>query len=309
MRPRLRIGLCGGGRAARALLARWAADRALTITVWTRRPAVARRLARSARVHSSSRLAALRRDSDVLVLAVSDDAVVPLARQLAAEGARGAPQHALHLAGAFAAHELLAPLAAQGVAVGVLHPMLPLTGAAIENGLAAVSGDRPAVRAARRLARAARLEPCAIAPHQHPLAHLACVLAAGDLTALLWGSQRWLREAGLSAPQARRATLALATRALENLARLGPERALTGPAVRGDRGTLAAHERALEARGWVPDPWATAHRALAGIAARAAAGRKRGAERMRLERIARELLTGHAPRTLRRSSSLRGTTR
>ncbi|MBC7293163.1 MAG: DUF2520 domain-containing protein, partial [Thermoleophilia bacterium] len=51
--------------------------------------------------------------------------------------------------------------------------------------------------------------------------------------------------------EARQLFLPLVRTTLENLAKQGPVAALTGPARRGDRQTIAAHIRALQAQ--VPD--------------------------------------------------------
>ena len=52
--------------------------------------------------------------------------------------------------------------------------------------------------------------------------------------------------AGLSALQAREMLLPLARSCIDNLERLPPNEALTGPVARGDDATLARHRRALE---------------------------------------------------------------
>jgi predicted short-subunit dehydrogenase-like oxidoreductase (DUF2520 family) len=90
--------------------------------------------------------------------------------------------------------------------------------------------------------------------------HAAAAIAANHLVALLAQAERVGSAAGVPAA----ALLDLARGALENTARLGTRRALTGPVARGDWETVAAHLRSL-----APDD-RPAYRALASEAARLA---------------------------------------
>jgi predicted short-subunit dehydrogenase-like oxidoreductase (DUF2520 family) len=78
------------------------------------------------------------------------------------------------------------------------------------------------------------------------LYHAAAVLAAGSQVALFSEAVRAFRRAtGASEPAARAALLPLALGALEKLRSRSASAALTGPAVRGDHQTIAAHRKAL----------------------------------------------------------------
>ena len=76
--------------------------------------------------------------------------------------------------------------------------------------------------------------------------HLACSLAANHLTGLLIRATE-LATAALGPEGAQAGVLALAESALDRLREHGAADALTGPLVRGDRGTLRAHLRGLNA--------------------------------------------------------------
>ncbi|MFN7965485.1 MAG: DUF2520 domain-containing protein [Acidobacteriota bacterium] len=270
----LRVGIVGGGRAAQSLAPAWQRDRSLSVMVWARRAAQARLVARRARVRRCDRLDELASAAQVVVLAVPDDAIAMVARQLAPLLTR--PIVVLHLAGAWPARSLLSSLAANRHSVGVLHPLLPLVGSApTRPGLADISGDRRAVTAAKRLARAADLEAHVIADSERALLHVACVLAAGDLTALLASSIEWLTRAGLKPAVARRAALGLAYNAVANLEGRSASDALTGPAMRGDLATLQHHEQALKAQRVSNDGAAIAHRWLSAITIAIGVGSKR----------------------------------
>jgi len=56
---------------------------------------------------------------------------------------------------------------------------------------------------------------------------------------------RVLKKIGLSEKRALETVLPIASQTLRNVAELGPRRALTGPAVRGDQATIRKHLRAL----------------------------------------------------------------
>jgi predicted short-subunit dehydrogenase-like oxidoreductase (DUF2520 family) len=74
--------------------------------------------------------------------------------------------------------------------------------------------------------------------------HAAACIAANHVVALLGQVERVAASAGLDLE----AFLPLTRAALDDVAALGPRRALTGPAVRGDWDTLSRHLDALPAR-------------------------------------------------------------
>ena len=71
--------------------------------------------------------------------------------------------------------------------------------------------------------------------------HAAATIAANHVVALLGQVERVAATAGLDLE----AFLGLTRAAVDDVARLGPRRALTGPAARGDWATLARHRDAL----------------------------------------------------------------
>jgi predicted short-subunit dehydrogenase-like oxidoreductase (DUF2520 family) len=93
--------------------------------------------------------------------------------------------------------------------------------------------------------------------------HAAAVIASNHLVALMGQAERLAAEVGVP-PQA---YLDLAAATLANVAELGPEEALTGPAARGDEATIRRHLRAL------PGDERRAYRGMADAARRLAARR------------------------------------
>jgi predicted short-subunit dehydrogenase-like oxidoreductase (DUF2520 family) len=187
------------------------------------------------------------RDVDVVLLAVSDEAVAEVSGRLEV----GPGQLVAHLAGALG----LAPLAAarrKGARTGSLHPLRPFRGAdsdGFQGFAAGISGsDASAAADLAQLAVRLGMTPLLTRDRSRALYHAAAVLAAGAQVALFSEATRAFRKAtGVPEPQARAALLPLALSALEKLRREPPEAAITGPALRGDGATIAAHRRALSA--------------------------------------------------------------
>ena len=76
-----------------------------------------------------------------------------------------------------------------------------------------------------------------------PLYHAAAVISSNHLVALLGQAERVAAVAGVPLE----VMLDLARDTLDNVRRLGPAAALTGPAARGDDATIARHLKALPA--------------------------------------------------------------
>jgi predicted short-subunit dehydrogenase-like oxidoreductase (DUF2520 family) len=82
----------------------------------------------------------------------------------------------------------------------------------------------------------------AVADQDRAAYHAAACIASNHLVALLGQAER----VGASAGVPREAFMDLVRATVENVAALGPARALTGPAARGDVETLARHRVALD---------------------------------------------------------------
>jgi len=187
------------------------------------------------------------RDVDIVLLAVSDLAIAEVCGRIDV----GPGQLVAHLAGALG----LSPLVSarrRGARTGSFHPLRPFTrdGTRGFGGFAAgiSASDESAREDLAQLAVRLGMTPLSTTDKSRPLYHAAAVLAAGGQVALFAEAVRTFRHAtGLSEPQARTALLPLALGALEKLWHEPPERAITGPAARGDLETVASHRKALSA--------------------------------------------------------------
>ena len=188
----------------------------------------------------------------VAVLALPDSVLPQMALSLSAQGEAPSGCSAFHLSGAVGT-DLMAPLREKGYSIGSLHPLQtvadPVVGAGqLRRIYFAVSGEPLALGAARRIV--SRLESTAVTVPvaRRPLYHAAAVLASNYLAGLMGAAGRLMVQAGIPEEEALLALLPLARGSLENLERLGPAQALTGPISRGDVETVRLHLRSMEPR-------------------------------------------------------------
>lgn len=188
--------------------------------------------------------------SSIIFITTPDDAIEPVATQLAASlrwSGRGCV--ALHASGALSS-EALNSLLAIGFQTGSMHPLIsvsdPLMGAeSLAQAHYCIEGQPPAVRLARRLARELGGHSFSIQTRDKALYHAAAVMASGHMVALFDIAAEMLTHCGLSEKGARDALLPLVASTLENLSRHAPARALTGTFARADVATVLKHLSAL----------------------------------------------------------------
>jgi predicted short-subunit dehydrogenase-like oxidoreductase (DUF2520 family) len=130
-----------------------------------------------------------------------------------------------------------------------LHPLMTVTtqttADAFAGAGAAVAGTSSAMLdLARGLATRLGMRPIEIAPADRAAYHAAASIASNFLVTLEAAAERLAATVGME-----RADLVPLVRAtVDNWARLGPERALTGPVARGDEETVARQRQAVAER-------------------------------------------------------------
>lgn len=174
-------------------------------------------------------------DVDLLVLATPDDRIQTVAR--AVEPVETTV--VAHLAGSRGL-DVLAPHPRRAA----LHPLMsmptPELGAKrLVGGWFAVAGDPLAVEVVRVL----RGRYFVVDDRDRAIYHAAAVIASNHLVALMGQVERLASQVGVPFE----AYAELASASLANVAELGAEVALTGPAARGDDATIRRHLRALPA--------------------------------------------------------------
>ncbi len=125
-----------------------------------------------------------------------------------------------------------------------LHPLMTVTaeGADFVGAGAAIAGNTPrALALAAELAQALRMRPVEIAEEDRAAYHAAASVASNFLITLEAAAERIGATAGLEREQ----LVPLVRATVENWARLGAERALTGPVARRDEATVARQRAAV----------------------------------------------------------------
>lgn len=221
-------------------------------------------------------------DVELVILAVPDDVVAPLAGSLRLY----AGQAIVHTSGLLGA-EVLAPALGAGSQAGAFHPLVAFADldralAALPGATIAIEGDEDLAAHLADMADAIGAVPVRIAPGSKAAYHAAAVMAAGGVVALLDVVREIAAATGMDEAGALRIYLPLLRQTVDNAEALGVERALTGPAPRGDAGTVAAHLAALraEAPDALPVYRALLDRSIA-IAQRRGALAPEAAERLR----------------------------
>ncbi|MCC9205616.1 Rossmann-like and DUF2520 domain-containing protein [Arthrobacter sp. zg-Y769] len=188
--------------------------------------------------------------SELVLLAVPDDALGPLVSGLAKTGAWQAGQLVAHTSGRFGT-EILAPARAAGAIPLALHPAMTFTGMSLDLTRLAdcsfgISAPAAVLPIAQALVVEMGAEPVVIDDADRELYHAALAHASNHLVTLAAQSTQLLAGLGVEYPDRLLGPLMRAS--LENALASG-EGALTGPVARGDVGTVSAHTRALASAG------------------------------------------------------------
>ncbi len=204
-------------------------------------------------------------DADLVIVGVPDDVIEEIVVSLG--DAVGAGRWIAHLSGGRGLDVLDAAREAGARRLAV-HPLqtLPDVTGAIEripgSAIAVTADDEEGYFLGERIAEDLLGEPFRLQDELRPLYHAAAVFASNYLVATSSVAADLFSAAGVPDPARAMAPLQRAT--LDNLERLGAGRALTGPAARGDAGTIDRHLAALTvaAPGTIPAYVAMARLAL-----------------------------------------------
>ena len=184
-------------------------------------------------------------EADLLFLTVPDDEIVAVAAGIRLYSG----QAIVHTSGVLPA-VALAPAMAAGTEAGSFHPLVAFTDldtalGALPGSRIAIEGDEGLLPLLEELAGALGARPVRVTAEGKVAHHVAAVLAAGGLVALLDVIAELGAAAGLRGEDQLGAYAGLAQQSLENARRLGTSLALTGPIARGDTGTVRCHLEAL----------------------------------------------------------------
>lgn len=245
----LLLNLVGAGHVGRVLGRLFAATGAFTVQdVLTRSPDSAREAAAFIGAGRACIESAQMRPARVWMLAVGDDAIAPACAALAGSQAL-AGSIVFHCSGAKASSELAAARAA-GAFVASVHPVRSFAdpeavSSAFAGTWCGVEGDPEALAVLEPAFAAIGAQLVRIDPAAKTVYHAAAVFASNYLVTVLDAALRAYAAAGVPDSVARELARPLASEALANVFRLGPEAALSGPVARGDFATVARQQEAV----------------------------------------------------------------
>lgn len=208
----------------------------------------ARRHLSFTRFHPWSEAAEAARSGRVVLLSVPDDAIEEVCSDLVASLAIRRGQIVVHLSGSVGL-DALAAARLVGATTLCLHPLqaVPDVEAGVErlpgSAMAVTAEDDAEFAVGTRLALDVGGRPFRLEDQVKPLYHAAAVFCSNYLVVVEAMAAQLFRQAGLNDPIPLFAPLAIS--ALKSALRQGPEEAITGPAVRGDGGTIRRNLEAL----------------------------------------------------------------
>ncbi|MBX3031315.1 MAG: DUF2520 domain-containing protein [Chloroflexi bacterium] len=183
-----------------------------------------------------------------MLLTVPDDAIAEVARRVPVRPGRAI----VHTSGVHPA-SILRPAVPPDMPVGSIHPLVAFAEPAraleaLRGAAMAIDGDPGLVPPLTWLVEAVGGRPIALPPDAKAAWHAAAVLSAGGVVALIDVIDELAAVAGLDPTTAHEVFQPLMRQAIANTGVLGTRTALTGPVVRGDGGTIAAHLAVIEER-------------------------------------------------------------
>lgn len=211
----------------------------------------AERAAEDANYGRASRIDRMR-PAEIWLLAVSDSQIAAAARTLA--GTNAPASIAIHFSGFHNAEEMFS-LREKGWQLASAHPNLSFADAEVASSrfpgtLCGLEGDKVAVAVAQKLLVGLGAETFEISSEGKPLYHAAAVITNNFTTVLQALALETWEAAGVSQDVAQRLNRSLLRSSVENLERMPPAEALTGPAARGDGDVVKA--QTLRMAEWQP---------------------------------------------------------
>lgn len=183
---------------------------------------------------------------DIIWLCVPDAAIASTAKALA-KFSEWKGKLAVHSSGALGSTELK-QLRQVGASVASAHPLMTFVSKSrptFQGVPFAIEGDPRAVRAVRKMARDLGAQAFSLSARTKGAYHAWSTYSSPLLIALLVTAEQVARTAGVPPHAARRRMLPILEQTLRNYGALGPSAAFSGPLVRGDTETIAAHLQAL----------------------------------------------------------------
>lgn len=187
--------------------------------------------------------------ADLVMISAADEAIEPCCRKLCATETIGPNVIVFHCSGSLPSG-LLKAARQRGASIASIHPVKSFAdpAAAVETfagTFCAVEGDAPACRLLRDALQRCGGIPFQVQPEFKTIYHAATVIVCNYLVALVEVGLRCFEKAGIPRATATEVLEPIVTDTAENVFRLGPVRALTGPIARGEASVVARQCEAL----------------------------------------------------------------
>jgi predicted short-subunit dehydrogenase-like oxidoreductase (DUF2520 family) len=181
--------------------------------------------------------------ADIIFICVPDDHIPLVVNDLTGVDFNG--QYIFHTSGACSS-KLLEPLAKKGAIVASFHPVQTFAGSDpkpdIFKGIYfGIEGQPKARQLGRKLSARLGAKTLFLSPEEKPVYHLACSMSSNFLVLLLFEVKELFRTIGLEEKDTIKILMPLLNKTLQNVKKLGIEKSLTGPVVRGDCQTVKSH--------------------------------------------------------------------
>ena len=177
--------------------------------------------------------------SDIILIAVADDALASVARSIARAQADLTGKIVFHCSGSKSSG-VLEPLRNAGANTGSLHPVKSFASAtaavaSFPGTFCAIEGDPAAIAVMTELVSGMGGRVFQIDPDKKLIYHAANVFVCNYLMALMETGLTCFQAAGVTKDQATAMIEPIVRETLDNFFDLGPARGLTGPVARGDK--------------------------------------------------------------------------
>lgn len=188
------------------------------------------------------------RQGDVILLAVPDDQIDPLAKKLQKEILLQEKSTLIHFSGLKPAESMRVE-GSKAISISI-HPLLSfadrnMAAERLTDCPCAIEGDESCLPLAEELVAAIGGRPFILPSEAKAIYHAAACITSNYLVSLTACARDLLSHCGFDKQQAMELLLPIHQATSDNLSHLLPEEALTGPIVRGDSGTVERHLIAL----------------------------------------------------------------
>jgi predicted short-subunit dehydrogenase-like oxidoreductase (DUF2520 family) len=189
-------------------------------------------------------------NADLIFITTSDSAIEEVCEGIARRGGFRPGQIVVHTSGALPS-TILRKAKERGALIASMHPLQSFADVSVAikilpSSLFCLEGDQKIIPLLAKLVRRLGGQPFSIETQHKLLYHAAAVVASNFLVTLSYLSYKFFETMGITQREASQALLPLIKGTVQNIEKLGPVRALTGPIARGDANIIKGHLEALK---------------------------------------------------------------